>query len=309
MKQFANGLKTNKTVILGVDWSRKVIDVYNGETWDVVSSLPELAAKYPHSIVILEATAESFELWKRLKALEAFKENDVEVYCFPTHWTAKYRKMHNIAKTGPADAKSIYEIATTWPRTLCRFKERRTDDKLGKEIAAFLIFDRNACDGEETMKLAEQYLQNYPAEFKEFIEAGSKSKPTKATAKPRKSNKPKKQQFRKQPARFLHVAVELRKAGEGYEEFRRQIGNYAQGYGRMTRSEYYHWWVMPITNARIKQAGQKIRKKKEEQESWFNRLTDQQKQIHRQVMKDANKVLKYIWKCTASVQKVTKTVA
>jgi len=278
--QLPNKIITNKNVFLGVDWSRNQIDVFDGKNWSKFSSLMEVAENFPNSVVFLEASAESFELQKRKEVLEAFAKNNVDAYCFPTRWTASYRKENSIhEKTNPTDAKVIREIGITWPKSLCKFKEI-TNDPLGKKINEFLIYDRYAFDSDNTKKLAEEYIKDYSSEFVEFLKTGKK--------------------YRAQVGRFVATALEVRKAGKGFREFRRQIGNYAQGYGRMTRSEFYWWWTRTITKTRLKRLGEIV--KKNDKKTWWNRMTIKQQQIHRQVLKVADKVLKYIWQCTAVVK-------
>jgi hypothetical protein len=44
-----------------------------------------------------------------------------------------------------------------------------------------------------------------------------------------------------QVGRILYVAEEVRKAGGGYREFRRRLGNYGNGFKGIMRSEINNW--------------------------------------------------------------------
>jgi hypothetical protein len=114
------------------------------------------------------------------------------------------------------------------------------------------------------MSKPENDLQGYPAEFTEFMSG----------------------KCRAQVRRFVAVALRVRKAGKGFREFRRQIGNYAKKYGR----KFYWLWTSAITYARLKKAGLPVQKSKP--------LSPEQQQIRRDVLKQADKVLKYIWRST-----------
>ena len=101
------------------------------------------------------------------------------------------------------------------------------------------------------MSKPENDLQGYPAEFTEFMSG----------------------KCRAQVRRFVAVALRVRKAGKGFREFRRQIGNYAKKYGR----KFYWLWTSAITYARLKKAGLPVQKSKP--------LSPEQQQIRRDVLK------------------------
>jgi hypothetical protein len=279
MTVLPNGIKTAKTVFLGVDWNRKQVDVFDGEKWYVYPNLIVFAKAWPNTFVILESTGESYEVQNRQAVLDAFAKHGIEAYCFPPKWTALYRSLNKIVKNDKNDARAIRGVGTEWKRSLCRFKEIvRTKDKLGPAIRDFLVRDRHEYECEKTLELAEKYCSNYPAEYKDFFLSSDGT--------------------RKMVGRFVHVAQKVREAGRGFREYRRQVGNYAQGYGRMPRSEFYWWWAkMGVTAARFKGI-REPKVKKDETLGWWGRLTLKQQQTHRQVLKEADKVLKWIWRCT-----------
>lgn len=263
-----NGLSTEKQIV-GVDWSRKEIDTFDGQTYNKFSNLIEAASFYPNTMFVLEATGESFELQRRVKALDAFEVNDIDAYCFKTQRTAWFRKEHHIKKTtGAKDAKVIYRIATESKISLHRFKPLVDNDPIRDSIHDFLVEDRYLYDGEKTAALAKKYVDVVPDDKKEFLLSGKV--------------------FRKQIGRILAVAIEVRKAGRGYREFRRQIGNYSNGYPSMARSEFYHWWARMVVNARLKRHVAKS----------LTNLTPKQKVIQRQTLRELDRVAKWLWKST-----------
>jgi hypothetical protein len=103
---------------------------------------------------------------------------------------------------------------------------------------------------------------------------------------------------------LLIAAQEVRKIGLGWRTFRRQVGNYGQGFRCMLRSEYQHWLVRVVLNARMKKAGfEKIVQSshldpKTKEMIEVKLLSKEQETMKKQVMRDMNKVLKYIWKLT-----------
>jgi len=269
-----NGIETNDRPVLGLDWSRvKGVDLYNPETDTVeqFDSLELAAVAHPNSLFVLEATGESYELQRRQVVLDAFESHDVVAYCFKTQRTAWFRKAFNLPKSNAGDAKVIYRIATETTLSLHRFQALHETDPIRDEVANFLMQDRYLHNGSQTEEIAGKYLKGLavPTEYTDLIFAGKKP--------------------RKQIGRMLAVAEVVRKNHRGYREFRRQIGNYSNGYGCMARSEFYHWWTRMVTNARL---GRHVAKA-------LGSLTVDQKVVHRQVLKEATIAARLLWRLTA----------
>ncbi len=271
--------------MIGVDWSRDKIDVYDPrqEKVKIFSNLEEVAENYPGTFLVLEATAESYELQRREKVLQAFEDNDVQAYCFPSKRTAKFRVENNIKKSDAKDAKVIYCIGTQTELALHRFGPLFGNDKIRNEIEPAVIEDRYLYDGEQCYAVATKLLTGVtiPVEFRDFIFTGKK--------------------FRKQIGRILIAAQAVKKAGRGYREFRRIIGNYSNGYASILRSEYYWWWIRTVLNARLKLTD--IKKKYSER---VNEKTgtpmkiriwsDRELKIRKQVMRQAVKAAQFLWR-------------
>lgn len=268
-----NGIQIGNRPVIGVDWSRTGVEVYDPRVGESVKflNLEEVAQAHPGCFLVLETTAESYELQRRATVLQAFETHDIIAYGYKTQRTAWFRKQFLIEKSNKADAQVIYRIATETTLSLHRFELLPEGDPTRQAIKKFLVHDRYMHNGEESEQLSEKYLDgvSIPDEFKELIFAGKK--------------------YRKQVGRILAVAVEVRKANRGYREFRRQLGNYGNGYASMPRSEFYHWWTRMVTNARL---GRHVAKA-------LNVLTDDQRKVHRQVLKDATAVAKYLWRLTS----------
>ena len=95
-------------------------------------------------------------------------------------------------------------------------------DELGSQVYEFVIADRRH-EGKMSLPYAEKYLHRADvySEFQSWVYD--------STGK-----------YRKQIGRILFVAEAVRKAGRGYREFRKQLGNYENGVGIM-RSEINSW--------------------------------------------------------------------
>lgn len=239
-----NKKETNRT-IFGADWSRAKVDIFDPSTKTTASypTLEDAAPHYAGQLLILEATGESFQLQRRQTVLDAFKQHDILAYCFNSRYTSKFRIANNVPKSDKNDAKVIYRIATETPLTLHRFKALRDGDPLRDKIQDSLVKDRYLFNEENSQKASVKYLdkQEIPTEYDYLMVE-------KLTG--RKGAK--KRKYRTQAGRILMVAEQVRKAGRGYREFRRQLGNYAQGYGSMARSEYYWHWGRNLLNREIK---------------------------------------------------------
>ena len=264
-----NGIEIGNRPVIGVDWGRSSVEVYDPRVGKSVKfiNLEEVAQAHPGCFLVLETTSESYELQRRYTVLQAFETHDIVAYGYKTQRTAWFRKQFLLEKSHKVDAQAIYRIATETTLSLHRFELLPESDPTRQAIKKFLVDDRYMHNGEESGQLAEKYLGgvSIPDEFKELIFAGKK--------------------YRKQIGRILAVAVEVRKVNRGYREFRRQLGNYGNGYASMPRSEFYHWWTRMVTNARL---GRHVLKT-------LTALTDDQRKVHRQVLKDATAVAKYLW--------------
>ena len=88
-----NGIETQDRSILGLDWQRSKVDVYDSTTkgFKEFKNIEEAAEAYPGSMFILEATGESYELQRRDQTLKALDEFNVLAYCYKTQKTARFR--------------------------------------------------------------------------------------------------------------------------------------------------------------------------------------------------------------------------
>lgn len=291
-----NGIVTEKEVILSADWSRNQIDVWVGKKPGkplkhyVFNDLLEVAKAFPNSILFIESTALSFELDLRAGVIAAFKEYNVNAYHFKPRRTAHYRKKYNVPKGNKEDARCIFMLGTTDPRTVAKFKEL-TKDELGDRIQNVLVQDRSN-KSIMTQNLAQQYIDffNVPVEYRPFLWDS-------------KAKKPKKAKFKACIGRFVYLALELRneaaKTGKkgGRRTFEKMVGDFGLGYGRFLRSEFYHWFVKPVAEARFKVAGLKA---KDSKNTWYEKLLPKQKEIQHQTLKDARKCLLWLRKETVS---------
>lgn len=280
-----NGIQTERPII-GVDWSRTEIKVYDPRTRGVrtFSTLEEAAPFYKGAFLVLESTTESYELQRRQIVLDAFEKNDIEAWGFKTDRTAQFRIKNKVKKSDAGDAKTIYRIATETKIALHRLGPLTQNDPIRDKIKNFLVKDRYAYDGEKSRALAEKLIKNVPEEFKQFIFSGK--------------------EYRKQVGRILAVAQEVRRAKRGYREFRRQLGNYGNGYASMPRSEYYWWWVRVVLNARLKALGiekkyTKIQDAASGKEEKLRKWTAKELELKTQIMRQAVKAAQYLWRATA----------
>jgi hypothetical protein len=234
-----NGMRYRGEALLALDWSRTLVTVYDprrDKTSDY-ASIEEVAEANPGCSFVLEATAESYELQRRPKVIRVLKANQIDdVFVFKTKFTKDYRLRHNITKTDAHDAKVIYKIATETRISLSRFKPLRDGDEIGSRISAFAIDDRRIADGKNSVPYARKYFGvaritkkspspvAIPPEFVDWVCDSTGH-------------------YRKQVGRILYAAERVRKAGRGYREFRRQLGNYGNGYHRIMRSEV-NWWLV-----------------------------------------------------------------
>jgi hypothetical protein len=265
-----NGIETEGRRVLSVDWNRTEVMVFDGVKVVSLNTLEEVACKYPNSFLVLEATGESYELQRRAEVLKAFESANILAYCFKTQRTAWFRRIFGIKKSDTEDAKVIYRIATQTTLSLHRFKELNREDLLRESIKSFLVTDRYRHNGALSEGVATKFLKGVnTSEFQELIFSGKK--------------------YRKQIGRVLVVALETRQAGRGFREFRRQLGNYGNGYGSMPRSEFYHWWTRTVTNSRLERNVAKGLKD----------LTLSQRIVHRQVLREATRCAKFLWRLTA----------
>src|SRR3974377_730412 len=94
--------------------------------------------------------------------------------------------------------------------------------KLGSQIYEFVIADRGH-EGKMSLPYAEKYLHrdDVYSEFQSWVYDSTGN-------------------YRKQIGRILFFADAVRKARRGYREFRKQLGNYENGFGIM-RSEINSW--------------------------------------------------------------------
>lgn len=292
-----NGINTEGRPIAGIDWSRsEVIVNVEGQPIAKFKTLSKAAKHYPGYIWVLESTADSFELQNRQKDLNAIKKNNIKAYCFNPKFTSNHRiKWNDIAKTDEADSGVIRRIFTETNVTCGVFKQIIRKDKLREKIKKVLVKDRQY-EGKYSTKIGRKYLSDpskMPTQFHELIydAAGLKLKTPRYEP-------------RNQIGRLLIVAENVREANRGFRMFRRQVGDYGQGYGSMSRSEFYWWIVRIITNSRLKKVGLI----KEVKDSHIDPKTKESKKVRiwsleedkikRQAMKEAHKMLKFLWKLT-----------
>lgn len=267
-----NGMIVNKQVH-GLDWNRSKVDSYNGSEW---SQYPNLVsyAKDPENhgtIAVLEASSESFELAKRQSALDAFAAADIDVFCYNSKHTAKYRRQNGIkTKSNKVDAKCIYLVATTTKLTLSSFRELVEEDTLRQSIKNILVKDRAADGDKYKTELVDKYF--------------SEKTPYDSILKTKTGD------FRSQVGSILVVAEETRKAGRGFRRFRNLLGNYGNGYGSIQRSEFYQHLVMGVCNSELHRHPKK----------GYSSLTKKQKQRHKDTMKRVSAAAKWIWQQTSA---------
>lgn len=276
-----NGIETDDRPIIAFDWSRDEVISSDGKRY---TSFIDAAPHYVGHILVFESTAESFELQKRQLVLDAFEANNIEAFCSNTKYTSQYRMKFDIAKSDEADAKLLYHVFTETILSWSRFKEITEEDSIRDEIKTFLIEDRYLYEKKNTSKLIKKYIpKEILPQFKDFILSGKA--------------------YRKPVGSILKVAETVRAEDAGYREFRRQLGNYGQGYASMPRSEFYWWWVRVVLNKRLKE--QHIEKKyKEIPDSKTGKTkklriwSDAELRLRKQALKDAVKAAQYLWHLT-----------
>lgn len=179
--------------------------------------------------------------------------------------------------------------------SLHRFGELRGGDSIGSDVSQFVITDRSVYKGAASLVYAEKYLgkilpkrqrkpSTVPVEYQSWIyDSGGK--------------------YRAQIGRILYTAEAVRKSGAGYREFRRQLGNYGNGFGRIMRSEVNWWWTRPRLIAKMKEEGIKPAKKtatKNGQSVSIRTWPESELALRRKIMKDGVRVAKYLWNLTAT---------
>ena len=269
-----NGIERGNRPVIGVDWNRTEVQVYDPRTGTTAQfrNLEDVAAAYPGTFLVLESSSESFELQRRALVLAEFAKKDIVAYCYKTQFTAKFRRRHGIDKSDKNDAKVIYRIATETKLSLHVFGPLvERGDGLRKIIASSLIEDRYLHNNAVTISTLAELKDPVPEEFDSILYAEKKLKRSSRARK-----------FRAPIGRFVAVALEVRKAGRGYREFRRQLGNYSNGYASMPRSEFYSGLVRHISNARLG----KIK---------VADMNEAQRGAHRKVMRDVTQAVKWIW--------------
>ena len=284
-----NGIDVADRPIIGVDWSRERCDVYDPRTGNkIFKTLEQVAENYGGGFLVLEAPAESYELQRRAVVLESFKKNGIIAYVFPSQMTSKYRQFWELKKTDTTDAKVVYRIATETKLSLHRFKPLLESDGFEKNIRNLITEDRYKENGALSLSTSKKYLKSIevPSEYHDFIFSTNK-------------------QYRKQVGRILMAAEAVRKAGHGYREFRRVLGNYANGYKQILRSEYYYWWLRCVCNARLKRDGIKRKKilidrinPKTGMQIEIRQWTEEEKQMRLRVRHEGQKVAQYLWHLT-----------
>jgi hypothetical protein len=267
-----NGLTLDKP-IRAADWSRSAVDIYDGKGWDKYPNLVSYA-KDPQNhgtVLVLEASSESFELAKRQSALDAFAAAEIDVLCYNSKHTAKYRRQNGIkTKSNKVDAKCIYLVATTTNLTLSRFKELVKEDALRQSIKNVLVKDRAADGDKYKTELVDKYF--------------SDKTPYDSILKTKAGD------FRSQVGSILVTAEETRKAGGGFRKFRALLGNYGNGYGSIQRSEFYQHLVMGVCNSELGRHPKK----------GYSSFTKKQRQHHKGTMKNVSAAAKWIWKQTSA---------
>jgi hypothetical protein len=295
-KQLPCGVRYQGVALLGLDWSRTEVTVYDPRTdgTSVYPTIEDAARANRRCSFVMEATAESFELSRRPdNVLPALKEAGIDAYTFKTEVTKDFRLKHNITKDDANDAKVIYRIATETKTALSRFKPLRTDDTLGERVSQFVMEDRSIYAGQNTIVYAEKYFDNalvpIPEQFVPWVYGANKK-------------------YRAPVGKILYLAEQTRNAGRGYREFRRQLGNYGNGFPRIMRSEM-NWWLSRIRliaemkarkwkpdtkpTGKIGNDGKEVRVR-----TWPEREAN----LRRKVMKDGVKFAQYLWHLTAMDQ-------
>lgn len=276
---------------IGMDWSRSEVEVYDPRINTTVKfPQPEDVAKaFPGVRIFTESTMESYELQRRSEVVQTFEKYGCKVDTFKTDRTAQFRIKHGISKSDAADAKVLYRLGTETnlsPSRLCLLRE---EDLVRDGIKLSLVEDRYLRNGKESKAIADKFLAGVivPETVKEFIFSGKK--------------------YRNPVGRLLTVAQAVRAAGAGYREFRRQVGNYGNGYGSMPRSEFYWWWVRTVLNARLKAVG--ITKKYKEilnaatsKPMKIRKWSEKELTMRKQTLKDATKAAQYLWQLTKEFQ-------
>lgn len=81
-----NGLTLKGKYLIALDWSRTEVCVYDGrtDTTETFKTIEDVARKHPGCSLVLEATAESFELERRKKVLDALEEANIDAYVSDT---------------------------------------------------------------------------------------------------------------------------------------------------------------------------------------------------------------------------------
>lgn len=254
---------------IGLDWSRTEVVIYDGATIHRALNLTEAATLFPNCRWILEAPAESYELQNRQIVLDAFMLHGIEAWSYRSQYTAKYREKWGIEKSDEADAQVIYRIGTETTLALKRFGPLRDVDAIRDSIKEFLVEDRYLFNGMKSRSLT-SLVQRPPVVLLPFLFTGKK--------------------YRMQIGRIIAVALEVQKANRGFREFRRQLGNYSNGYRSMPRSEFYHWLVGPITLKAVRKG-------------------EDQNIARKRVMRMADKLIKYLWKISKAGDAILATPA
>lgn len=287
--KYPNGIETDRTII-GFDWSRLQVYGYNSETreFHTFTTLEEAAKAFPGSMFVLESTGESFELQRRKFVLDAFVKYDIDARCSNTKYTAQFRMKYETKKSDFGDAKILCDIFTKENLSWSRFSSLVDSDPVREKIQKYLVEDRYLHNKKNTQALTQKYLATLaiPEEFKEFIVAKESKKKT---------------EYRKPVGSILAVAEIVKASNGGYRVFRKQLGNYGQGYGSMPRSEFYYWWVRVVLNKRIKEQG--ITKKYKEipdaktgVPKKLRLWTEKEQQLKKQASKDAVKAAQWLWR-------------
>jgi len=296
-----NGITTKGTALLGLDWKRDVVHVYDPRTSKVkiFPNIEEAAAFYPGCSFVFEATAESFELFQRKRVLCSLEVHNIDAYVFNTRYTKNFRLKHDIEKSDSEDAKTIYRIATETKTSLHRFGLLRDGDPLRSRISEFVIADRSVYKGETTRPFAEKY-------FGKILTKTQRKKQGKPSVVPEQYQEciyGSGGKYRAQVGRILFVAEEVRKENLGYREFRRQLGNYDQGFGSIMRSEVNWWWNRSRLRAAMKAQGLKAETKagtKNGESIRIRTWPEPERLLRREVAKKGVNAAKFLWQVTAS---------
>lgn len=291
-----NGINTKHDVVLSLDWSRSAVHVYDPRTDEVTvySNIEEFTGYVQNVSLILESTAESYELDRRLLVLEAFKAANIDPWGYDPKFTARYRDENDIEKTDTNDARVIYKVGTETSLVLHRFGPLRNDDVLRDEITKYVVLDRSGYDGALTMKLTEKYFgvqgrkktfnNSIPEQFRPLMYGSNRA-------------------YRKQIGRILYTAEMVRKAKRGYDEFRRQIGDYGNGYGSIMHSEVFHHLMMGQVKQQMKELGIKatrVSRMTDGEERMVRQWTPAERQLKKETMRLTRKLTRYLWDMTAT---------